>query len=232
MVFPGKLLHLHGLPEQWRAINSLLASLTRTTHREDSPVLVAVPSHPPPGVNFCDAFCSCSRRLLTLTAFPFRVLHVNEAFARLYSAGDVVGESFYNVFCDERRQTHTFPTLSTCPTLLGTYQDEVVRLMVASDIQSGVPCTIKVRPVYEQTGRSEPGLLYYAVTVTPLPMDYDVVPSGRSVGGGADERSKPPLVVYLPTSSMSPSIPITRQRKEGSSNRHGQEPDERLFYLP
>lgn len=89
------------------------------------------------------------RSLLTLTSFPFRVLHINDAFSQAYGSKNVIGETFYDVFRPDFRQIYTIPTIASSPTLLGTYQNEVVRLL-PFDKHPGVLCKIIVHPVYKQ----------------------------------------------------------------------------------
>jgi hypothetical protein len=63
--------------------------------------------------------------LLTLTSFPFRILHANDAYCQMTGRQNVMGETFYDMFHQEGVQC---PSIVGCPTPLGKLDQETVRL--------------------------------------------------------------------------------------------------------
>jgi hypothetical protein len=63
--------------------------------------------------------------LLTLTSFPFRILHANDAYRQMTGRPNVMGETFYDMFHQEGVQC---PSIVGCPTPLGKFDQEIVRL--------------------------------------------------------------------------------------------------------
>jgi hypothetical protein len=208
----------------------------------------------------CQIFClipmpvllSLLLSLLTLTSFPFRVLHVNGAFSQAYGSSRVVGETFFDVFSREGRQhsnmQHFAPSVVSCPTLLGAYQNEVVRLLIPScdgTQQVEVSCTIKVHPVWCQptagrrsTDEDQPELSYYAVTVKSLSLPKaDMIVTTND--GDLETPIPDSIACFSRMLSTSSSISIKRRGPEGnfcaldecSSDELHQSSSNTLFYL-
>lgn len=186
--------------------------------------------------------------LLTLTSFPFRVLYVNDAFSRAYGSSKVVGETFFDVFSQEGRQHnhihHFAPNIVSCPTLLGIYRNEVVRLLTSSNNGVRVSCTIKVHPVLCKTRRpddDQTGLSYYAVTVQSVPAaKTDVIVKPNDGDIAISKQSIPASIIFFPrTPSASSSISIKRRgqgrnfcvRDEPSTDEQYHSSSNTLFYL-
>ena len=99
--------------------------------------------------------CSTTDRLLTLTAYPFRIFHATRAFNKI-AGRTVVGECFFDSFLQEGMMR---PTVGTTLTPLGT-----------SDIQINgrQHCRVQVYPVLSDSNKPNQGLLYYGVTIAEV----------------------------------------------------------------
>ena len=120
-------------------------------------------------------------RLLTLTSFPFRVIYANNAFLNLTGKKNIIGDTFYSVFVNEGVRV---PSIATCPTLLGKFDEDIVRVSSSSNA-NGLFCKIQVSPVMKNTDAPELGMRYYSVRLNQL----------------KEPNKKTSSIVYLPMPS-------------------------------
>ena len=191
-------------------------------------------------------------RLLTLTSFPFRILHANQAYADLTGrkTSDVIGEPFYNLFVGEKESmnetlnqpaadvdtkkqngpeesTRSFsarPSIATCDTPLGKFEQDVVKVRRAAVQQqqqeeSSVDstskytfCKIQVRPVYNFPKHPEKGLKYYAIELD-------------EVGKASNEMLPPPSIPSTVSCDYTAS-------NDGVDHEHKVENGNGVVYLP
>ncbi len=127
-----------------------------------------------------------SFRILTLTSFPFRVVHVNRAF---YTSNtfqqamvtDIIGEGIFTMISRQYPSLPS-PTLTTMPTLLALFdEDEIVQVSLAgkSGKKQTTSCKVNVRGVGRGIIQNSQDFLgtrtflrgsclrYFAVNLTP-----------------------------------------------------------------
>jgi hypothetical protein len=118
-------------------------------------------------------------RLITLTSFPFRVVHMNEAFRKMTrreTDNSILGQAFCKLLAHEETER---PRMATCHSPLGDFDEHVVRLLRSKamttrskdtkDVDSPyLVCKIQVKPIFNLIAQQEPAaqcLLHYAIVL-------------------------------------------------------------------